>query len=312
MYSFLEKIKNEYRYIIIIIILLILLDVIVFISMFNIRMEKIEEREKIISQQNEKWQETEKLIIKEKEIYNKLFKNISNNFNYQTPFLPENFKHIEGEWNTGFVIQDENENQYVWVPCIISNRNENDITVLKKKDFALEPLIKYTECYDENYEQYLKSIVDNGGFYISRFEIGNENGKAVSKMGAKLWNGVTREEVYTIVDNMYTDNTNCELINGFAYDTVLSWILKNEVKVNILQQDNEYRYLTGREKHNNIYDLFDNVMEYTGETYYDTVVIRGVLDGENLNELSSRYNVLENDISLSKNTPIGFRTIIYK
>lgn len=324
MYSFLRKIKNikkEYKYIIIFIILLIVLDTITFITVFNIRIKEIGKREEIIAQENEKWDKTEKLMNKEKEFYNKLLSTASNNFNYKNPFLPENFVHIEGEWNTGFVIQDDNGNQYVWVPCIISNANEeNNITVLKKNNFMPEPLITYIECYDESYEQYLKSVADNGGFYISRFEIGNENGKAVSKIGAQLWSEVSREEVFEIVDNMYDEKINCELINGFAYDTVLTWILKNssnnissnEFDVNILQQTNQNINLTGRKKYNNIYDLFDNVMEYTGETYYETVVVRGVLNGETLNEFTSRYCVLKEDISLSKNAPIGFRTIIYK
>ena len=45
-------------------------------------------------------------------------------------YIFEDFSYVEGEWNTGFVIEDKDKNQYVWVPC--SNIENIDVPKLEK------------------------------------------------------------------------------------------------------------------------------------------------------------------------------------
>ena len=205
-----------------------------------------------------------------------------------------------------------NGNQFVWVPCTVKENQE--ITKFQKRDFILFPNVYKDNCFDENYKNVLKSVIENGGFYISRYEIGNEDNEPVSKKSVKVWNEINREEAIQISNKMYEElNINCELINGYCYDTVLNWIQNtNKISNNILDLENaDSVILTGRMEYNNVFDLFDNVMEFTSETFYETVVIRGV-GSEDIKKENSRYVVMDLDKSFAPNTTIGFRTVLYK
>ena len=74
------------------------------------------------------------------------------------PYLPEGFKHIAGEIDTGYVIQDKYGNEYVWVP-------------------VERGILKRTTLMDGNYEDssstatgLVNSAAKNLGFYIGRYE----------------------------------------------------------------------------------------------------------------------------------------------
>lgn len=136
------------------------------------------------------------------------------------PYIPEGFAYVEGKVETGYVIEDEQGNQFVWVPC----NSEN----LKKADFVEEVFITYEKCWDDNYEEFLKSALENGGFYISRFETGIEDGKVVSKMGVTTFSDLTKKEMEEQIEESFNyEDCTCELINGYAYDRSLSWILED-------------------------------------------------------------------------------------
>ena len=236
----------------------------------------------------------------------KYFDNIKNKINEEiiNPFIPEGFKCIEKNIEEGFVIEDENGNQYVWVPCLKNN--------FKRSNYSRTPWIIYQNCYNDNYEIFIKSILENGGFYISRFEIGIENNKPVSKKNTKIWKIENLGEANKIVDSIYeTEEFKYEIINGLAYDSTLNWIFeKDKMK---LETNEEY---TGKEKYKNIYDILDNNFEITIEkSFSDTVVYRGFLIEEsnlrnqiNFKEYDNRFVMLENE----KQENLAIRTIIYK
>lgn len=257
------------------------------------------------------------------QIENNFYKNVMSkeylNQNSQSPYIPDGFEYIEGTWNTGFVIQDSNKNQYVWIPC--TNKENTNIPILKRKNFATKALISKDTCNNENYEEFLTSALENGGFYISRYEIGKENEKPVSKANREIFKNVNRDQANNIIEGMYK-NINCELINGYAYDTTLSWVMSNnKTVISNVSIDNA---VTGRKAYNNIYDLFDNIMELTLETSYDTVIIRGYpyenADAEekilSVFDMTSsnvdRQAILKEESSFATTTLLGFRTIIYK
>lgn len=263
---------------------------------------EIQENRKMFAIYDEKMQ-------KENEFYNMVINKEYVNQNSIVPYIPEGFSYVEGEWNTGFVIQDINQNQYVWVPC--TNKENKDISKLERKNSSKKSLITKEICNNENYQEFLNSALENGGFYISRFEIGKENEKPVSKANTEILKDITRNEAIHIIDKMY-DNINCELINGYAYDTVITWITttNNIVTGNNINVKDEKIY-TGRKNYNNIYDLFDNIMEMTLESSYDTVIIRGNIDTELIKEID-RFSILKQENTFAQTTILGFRTIIYK
>jgi hypothetical protein len=242
---------------------------------------------------------------------NLFYKNVINenyiNQNSMNPYIFEGFEYVEGEWNTGFVIQDENKNQFVWVPC--TNLKDENILKLEKSNFKSQAEISKDMCADDEYEEFMLSALENGGFYISRYEIGNEENKPVSKENVNVWTSLTRQEAIEISNSMY-DNINSKLINGYAYDTTLSWIEKNN-NVSADKVDVRENVYTGRNQYNNIYDFTDNIMEYTLERFYDTVIIRGFAYSKE-NEDESRYAINEDEDYFDYVSLIGFRTILYK
>ncbi len=234
------------------------------------------------------------------------------------PYIPDGFTLVEGEWNTGLVIQDENENQFVWVPCCNSEKVGN-VPRLEKRDFVDNAFISYKDCYDENYEEFLKSTVENGGFYISRYEIGKEEDVPVSKSNKEIWKDVTREEAKIISENMYNNiNIRSELINGYAHDITLQWI-KNNNNIEKFIIDTKNNYHTGRNEYNKIFDFTDNILELTTENNLDTIIVRG-FSSISSNELTennwrdeNRYAILENFRSMqSSKDGLAFRVIIYR
>ena len=229
--------------------------------------------------------------------------------NFNKPYNINGFKYVEGEWNTGFVIEDKIGNQYVWVP--ISNNSNNGIPKLLKKNFSICPNIPIEDCFDEKYENFIISALKNGGFYISRYELGiGENGKIVSKANKELLMDLSKAEFLYKINDMYSqEDFSCELINGYAYDSTLEWIINDDnIKTFYIKQDS--KVLTGRNSNKNIYDLFDNIFEYTIETSFETNIIRGVLE-EKFSDEESRYALLPEEKTFF-NDKVGARIIIYK
>ena len=252
------------------------------------------------NEDSKEYEEFDNIIEEEQLFYNGIKNKISDI--KKEPYIFEGFKYLEGDINSGYVIEDQNENQYVWVPCNKYNLN--------KFYFCEDSFIDLKYCYDIEYKEFLNSVVENGGFYISRFEIGNEEGKAVSKMSVPIWNNVNRKEAQEIISNMY-ENVNCELINGYAYDATFKW-LQNSSEYDIYEYDfknSSSEIKCGRNKINNIYDFTDNIFELTIENDYDVCVVRGYFTDE---KLYSRFAVDENAREMNEVLKLGFRTIIYK
>lgn len=259
---------------------------------------------------DKKYQEYDNQIIKEYEIYENAISKKYENQKYKIPYIPEDFAYVEGEWNTGFVIQDEKGNQYVWVPC--TNKENLEVPKLQRKNFSENSFISKDMCCNYEYEKFITSSLENGGFYISRFEIGNENGNPVSKKGAEVWTGVTKTEAQNIVKNM-ENNVNCQLMNGYAYDTTYLWLLKNN-SIETISLDVKEKVISGTKSCNNIYDFADNIMEITTEENYGTVIIRGAFLKDQKREKNNfdRVSISESESYFSDGTKLGFRTIIYK
>ena len=114
------------------------------------------------------------------------------------PYFPnDTFSYKEGDLNTGLVIKDASQNEYVWVEVpttIYDNTTYNNNGVDKPEngddsEKITNCLKKYTadysnsdykdtntdgKTYSDDYKNMLKSVYTNGGFWIGRYEAGYE------------------------------------------------------------------------------------------------------------------------------------------
>ncbi len=135
------------------------------------------------------------------------------------PTIPEGFRPVDtetSEWgdgttapeaddiNNGLVIEDKNLNQFVWVPVtysdfqryagyfngslqtLSSSYGEADSSGKNTNTQVTESTATQTEA-----REMYASMQRNGGFYVGRYEAGNESGNVVVKQGASVYNNVT-------------------------------------------------------------------------------------------------------------------------
>lgn len=254
----------------------------------------------------------DKLLKEENEYYEELLKKEYDIRNSYLPYIPDGFHYVEGSYDIGYVIEDIEENQFVWIPC--SKINYNNISKLEKFNYRKNAFVNCLECYDENYKDFLKSAFENGGFYISRYEIGNENNHPVSKANRLIWKSINNDETKKISEEMYLSNNSIksELINGYAYDTTLKFIL-NTNKIEYYSVDTSQEILTGRNEYNNIFDFTDNVLELTLEKEMDNLIARG-FSNITLDKWmeENRYSIVDNNNLKNSGDELGFRIILYK
>ena len=147
-----------------------------------------------------------------------------------------------------------------------------------------------TESLQNEYNTMIASVKDYGGFYVSRYEMSVENGKAISKIGktptsaqdeeTKTWYGLySMAETYTNTRNSVQSN----MIWGSQYDAMLNFALasgNDKNKVHSIEYGNYSGTLlkTGLTKTsdaiNNVYDLAGNSLEWTLEANEDHERVR--------------------------------------
>ena len=185
--------------------------------------------------------------------------------NETRPYLPTGFTQVKGTTlKNGLTIQDSTGNQYVWVEVPKAERVYKTAG-LEIKDFTDEEytaietdLHTYTDVYrngtnykDEYYsgvgltsDEYtnlkktmLKSVYQNGGFYIGKYETGIESvpktsGSAsteptetpVIKQNAYPYNYVTCSQAQTLASNMESGNCTSSLMFGVQWDLVMKYL----------------------------------------------------------------------------------------
>ena len=152
-------------------------------------------------------------------------------------------KSIATNVTQGIVIEDENGNQFVWVPVgtIYTNAQKTEsktITLGRYSNFVPDENGVYTPIQTiENYEtevnisedefiventtenhnseeyenaiarnigDFIESVDENGGYYIGRFEAGNVNKLLVCKTGQAVYQ-ISQKEASSLSKNMYND-----------------------------------------------------------------------------------------------------------
>ena len=195
--------------------------------------------------------------------------------NKDNPTIPEGFRPVDtetSEWgdgttapeaddiNNGLVIEDKNLNQFVWVPVTYSDfqryagyfngslqtlsssyeeanssGNNTNAEVTESSTTQIEAQNMYA------------SVQRNGGFYVGRYEAGNESGNVVVKQGASVYNNVTWSKNETMNEEEPVEGTennpdgaielarNFDTVNNYAsvtstliygvqWDAIMAWI----------------------------------------------------------------------------------------
>lgn len=115
-------------------------------------------------------------------------------------------------------------NQYVWIP----------VTDYETKDYD-ETGKTYTEDIDEASIEERKNIEESikkyGGYFISRYEMSEKDGKAVSMQGYEPKTNITAEQAISNSRNVYDESRNLEVIStpvyGKQWDTAIEWLKEN-------------------------------------------------------------------------------------
>ena len=200
------------------------------------------------------------------------------------PYLPSDDFHYDTSTSvdTGLVIADSNGNEYVWVvvPKSLYNNTAYNSNNDKKPSSSTDYenieycLQQYTATYrnktsysdvyyadDKNvgwftdetaYNNFknsmLKSVYENGGFYVGRYEAGigtnrtgieaQVNGKypvpttaPVSKADAYPYTYVTRTQAQNLASNVNSGTKTSSLMFGVQWDLVLAFMSKDTAKI---------------------------------------------------------------------------------
>ena len=250
----------------------LVVTIVVLLILAGISISMLTGQNGILNRASEAKEKTEKAQADEEETI-KNYENIMNAYadglpigEGTTPYLPNNtFTKKEGDLNTGLVIQDANQNEYVWVevPTTIYDNTEYNSSGAKKpqnsEDYTnIEACLKeYTANYanssysdtnssfTEQYQAMLKSVYTNGGFWIGRYEAGLEEGKdprtsyvaisasdkLVVKPNMYPYNWITRDEAQILAQKMDYGDCKGSLIFGIQWDLTLKYIEEKTVEL---------------------------------------------------------------------------------
>ena len=243
--------------------------------------------------------------------------------------VPAGFKVVNTDDLTvekGIVVEDSKGNQYVWIPCTTEDSKsqlqfkrtewdvEDDGGTKASKD---ELTLTCPENYSDNGLTYAvvneivaqvkaekDSVRRNGGYYIGRYEVGDENGTAVIKADQTLMANIIWSTAYSKAKGIGGGpGATTYLCSSYAWDTAINfiqnngfpnyakaredsynenWVDKNvkDSKGNIIKAANKAERLpTGKTTPKcNIYDMGGNVAEFTTEVMPSTsepLVLRG-------------------------------------
>ena len=268
-----------------------------------------------------------------------------------TAKIPAGFavSNVEGEnlVSKGLVIIGTTGNEYVWIPCTTEKNDTNKLqykreetawgieddngTKAIKDELTLTGVVPSKEESDNGItttvlneivnqvNSEIASVEANGGYYIGRYETGNENNVAVIKQNQEPYTNIKWSQAYTLAKGIDVGRkANSYLCSSYAWDTAIKFIQTHSTATNyattrenfnenwidkdvkdkngnvIKKSGTASRLNTGlTTAKSNIYDMGGNVVEFTTELNPNTsevVVLRG-----------GRYN------SYSDLVPAGYR-----
>ena len=204
----------------------------------------------------------------------------------------------------GIVIEDEEGNQFVWIPVgDIKNKDGSTTTItlgrytfdktngtptLHQAAYTAEKEDNYTQTvtiesrYQEltsnsentaakNLGDFVNKTRENGGYYLGRYEASKgEDNKVKSQYDKETWVDITQPDAATEARNMYSSNyIESDLINSYSWDTAIVFIQKYSGNSNYANKGfvNTINLNTGKagDKVCNIHDMASNYFEWSTE-----------------------------------------------
>ena len=183
------------------------------------------------------------------------------------PYIPTGFTHTTGEVDSGYVIKDTNNgNEFVWVPVAgkkytvyvkaSDGRNNYQSDEIEIAVSELTRTLKSTGVtYDNWYEEegdvqdkksiayFKKSVAENGGFYMGRYEMGmpgqksvdeptldftnearNIKGTPVCVAEVMPWTNIDYDVAKENIESMYNGEVQSAMLNSYARTTTFNWL----------------------------------------------------------------------------------------
>ena len=183
----------------------------------------------------------------------------------RNPYLPKGFRQVSGTTlEKGLTIQDSTGNQYVWVEVPktkevyptagleITEFTESEYTAIETDLHTYTNYYRNSRWEDKYYsdaatgltsaqytelkQKMLKSVYQNGGFYIGKYETGTETARTygssstapgktpVIKPNAYPYNYVTCSQAQTLASNMEHGDRTTSLMFGVQWDLTLKYL----------------------------------------------------------------------------------------
>ena len=223
-------------------------------------------------------------------------------------------------------------NQFVWIPVVNEEAYQRDLsypdtyggyldTTVTDIGYLPNEIQPTPDNAIGNETSERKAALKYNGFYVARYEAGNENSSVVSKQNVSAYTNKTQSELKEIGKNMY-DNTNVKsaMCSGIQWDTIMKFVNgKEDVSGNIYNvrtvepnRHIEEKTETGKneeDKIQNIYDLEGNCYEYVTEkngSDYPFVFRGGNYKNNEYNKASLRGSSYGEEYS-----DITFRPVLY-
>ena len=173
-----------------------------------------------------------------------------------------------------------------------------------------------------------KSVKDNHGYYIGRYEARKNGTQVTVKASDTVYNEITQPNAATVSRGMYSDsNFESDLMNSYAWDTAIVFLQKFDNRANkaslkpYSQQTTLNDSLASQGTNNlsdaskkdvicNVYDMASNCVEWTTETYSNSSLPCTGRGGDYLR--SGFYTSDRGGTSISTNGGyVSFRPLLY-
>ena len=231
-------------------------------------------------------------------------------------------------------------NQFVWIPVISEDEYQRDFKYPSNYDGGMQYTPANSTFTDKGYlpsdiqpatdEAANNEIAERtavlkyGGFYIARYEAGNEDSNVVSKQNVTVYTRKSQPDFKTIGKTMYGDSNNyvrSAMCSGIQYDVIMKFVdgkkdgNNNDYNVRVY---NSTRHKGSEEKTGgnladkvqNIYDLEGNAFEYTAEKNNTSlpVVYRGGFWRDEQTFVASQRHSIDEQVKANSYT---FRPVLY-
>ena len=149
------------------------------------------------------------------------------------------------DWNTAAT----KYNQFVWIPVASADAYQRERSYPSYYDSNMDttpanstftdtgylPADIQPETDDETAER--NAVLKYNGFYIARYEAGDENSNVVSKQNARVYINETQESFKTIGKTMYGEsstNVKSAMCSGIQWDMVMKFVDGKQMEMEIL------------------------------------------------------------------------------